>query len=178
MYDLNCSLEMLRYTHWIKCPQKNLARHTWSCKDTYKECRNIQMGQGNKGMWKTQQFYGICPYLMLFEAWVAISSFLACYSLLPPRVTTIFFWNNNAPWNRNVYTAVGEKDLKIGKMLPKRKDVKRASHSWEDWALLETVWQTSEEPHIRKKHRIPNWGFTLCNTSRVYGCVLGSARLL
>lgn len=135
----NCSLQMLRYTHWIKCPQKNLLHHTWSCKGTYKECRNTQMGGGSKGMRKTQQFSGICPYPKLFEAWVSISSFLACYSLLPPRVTTILFWNNNPPWNRNVCTAVGEQDLKIGETLPKRKDVKLASHSLGDWALLGTV---------------------------------------
>lgn len=137
MYDLNCSLEMLRYTHWIKCPQKNLICHTWSCKDMYIEYRNIQMGGGNKGMWKSQQLYGICPYVMLFESPVSISLLAThcCHHVLPH----FFPWNNGAPWNRNVCTAMGETDLKNGKTGPKRKDVKRASHSLEDWALLETV---------------------------------------
>lgn len=59
-----------------------------------------------------------------------------CHHVLPHF---FFSWNHNVPWNRSMCTAVGEKDLKIGKRVPKRKHEKWASLPLEDWALLEGV---------------------------------------
>lgn len=58
-------------THWIEFPQNECISHIWRCKDAHKECRNTQVeSQKKKGRYKTQQFYVICQYHVVFEAWV------------------------------------------------------------------------------------------------------------
>lgn len=89
------------------------------------------MGGRSEGMCRTQ-LCGICPYLTLFGARVGISSFLASYSLLPPRVTTIFVWNNSAPFNRNVYPAAGQEDLAMVRRHPR-------GNTWDGQAI---PWET------------------------------------
>lgn len=132
------------YIRWIKCPQETLIHHTWSCKDA----KNVEIHmreEGTKVYGKLNNFKSFANTPGYLKTELSASSFLPCYSLLPPRVTTNSWRQNRAPC-----AAGAGKDLKTGTTLPKRKAGTWESHSLEDWALLEAVQQTWEEAPVSK----------------------------
>lgn len=153
VYGQNCSLKVFRYTHtlWDKMPSEKTHTHTWSCKDTHKGCRNIEMGT-----WKTQQFYGICPYLMLLEAWYRFyHSFLATHCCHHVLTTNLGFFLKS-PWNRNVFCC-GWKGPGIWqhwreKMWNRQVIPRQTGDCWKQYNKL-------QKSPLEAKFQILNWGF-------------------